>query len=341
MPSEDIPTLLLTPPASQSEETVSRNRFPSSSEHSLSSTGSLCLYTGDKYRHGAPHDRLRALPQVSKEIDKSSGLYRSFEELKQPIEGLLHSHQIQYADVDLVHRWDPWQGDSLGILTVLIRAKRNDQWDESLAKIVDVVCDHGHIDWAVEILDRRANQHFFPPKLTTTLSSAWESLRIDVLDILGRGPQWGTLTLLNQGQTTEDSKPTVVIGLMPEADRWWQSLVLRRTKGLIQSSGNFLVTFIRSGLLFYDRGHLAPPQTTLSPTEALSKVSLGASIGIGRSGTGTLGGFLRLKDPKSQREYAMGFTCHHVIGNREQGTPASKYESDYFLACGLRNSRFQ
>ena len=243
--SQEFPYMLPTPPTSTGSDTVRRDRFPSSDD-SISSTGLLQVYTGDEFRHGAPFPNLRALPQQTRFIDHSSPEYKSFLKIQVAIIRILAQREIQVGDVDLVHRWDSWQKGTEGIITVFTRAVKSDHWGNAVAEILDLIYQHNYTTWMVEILDRRALQYYFPPVLSQSFASGWPVIEAEILDLLGTGPNWRTMTLLNQGHTKAISATTIIIWISDSADQIWQSLILNKVRGLVQVFKGIRVAFIRS-----------------------------------------------------------------------------------------------
>lgn len=211
--------MLPTPPTSSSEESVPRARFPSSTGQLPSSTASLKVSTADMYRQGAPHETLRALPQDTRNMSHSSAAYQAFEKIRVNIGQILHARNINPSDFDLVHRWDRWQGNSAGLVTVFVQAKKSEHWTEAICEIIDLVYERGHLTWAVEFIDKRAIENSFPAQLSPSFNKDWPSLESKILDIIGIDDrQWRTLSVLNRGHTEADSTPTVIIGLTEKAD---------------------------------------------------------------------------------------------------------------------------
>ncbi|KAG8530592.1 uncharacterized protein KY384_005095 [Bacidia gigantensis] len=114
--------------------------------------------------------------------------------------------------------------------TVLVSTTKleNQDWAPAIAAMAEVLIENQLGEKTiVEILDDRAEEYFFPARTDTETQSKfreeWPSnIEPQMLEYLGNGPEWETLTVLNRGRTKEDSHLTVTVGITKKASHSWQ-----------------------------------------------------------------------------------------------------------------------
>ncbi|KAL8690040.1 MAG: hypothetical protein Q9218_004425 [Villophora microphyllina] len=270
---------------------------------SSAAAGSVMIDTTSKYRMGAPAPLL-ALPLKCHEPWKESPAYKAFEKIRANI-GILG------WSLNLYRRSVPGAAPTDDDYTILLscrswekRPDNQDGWLPAMEDILEVLQQNSVSRlFRVELIDGRARTSFFRQ---TPYVRRTELLEVKVLDVLGHGPQWDTLTYYNCGWTEWESLPTITVGMTQAADVKWQQSIYQEIRTILGSFPGTEVAFIRSTLL---AKHHTLPQWLHACT---GPVPMGSSIGIGTT-SGTLGGYVKVS--YGGKEYTMGLTTHRLITN--------------------------
>ena len=299
--------MLPTPPTSHYSSQASRRRLNTSEEStkSTSSSSSAKIDDGDIHRIGFPKD-LPALPLETAVVKESPELSRQLQPLIINIYAAAGKAGVTFDSVSLVHRFEPGEVPTDDDLTLFIRSKKHSGWITALSEI-DSLFVNLKIPWKVEILDDRANQHYFPAHLSPQAAAAWPQIEINILAILGYGSEWQSLTMLNRGNTENESSPTVVIGLRKSAPQDWQKSIYSDIRDVLHQFPEIEIGFMRAFTNF-----IGDPSFDLDDLSAV-QVHLGGSIGL-PDRVGTLGGYVTVQSASGQVE-RMGLTNAHVVEN--------------------------
>lgn len=274
-----------------------------------SSTGSSSLIaTANEFRMGAPAP-LPGLPLLSRIPNKDSPMYETYKLHQFSFHAALNAADISGYNLSCVFRFPNEHIPSEKDLTILVGTTRQDGWVTAIDSILKILHDNKIQDmFRVEIIDDRANMSYFAPKVDNAFRSAWPKIEASVLYVLGTGVEWETLSVLNQGHTEDESKPTVVVGISDEAEVGWQRDLYRDLKTkVLDEFGDINLAFVRASVFRSER--LSTP-ISLDVSAFTGPVTLGSSIGV-ESKSGTMGGYVQV-------EYAgtvqwMAITNHHVI----------------------------
>lgn len=297
--------MLPTPPSSQSEL--------NNSQEPPQSTGAIMTGPSSNYRIGLPKP-LRPLPLKTEGPSSKSSACKVYLTIQNDLHVELRRANVSGYDLSLVKRYEPGDTPTDEDHTILIHTTKQDGWDVALEAIHGLLQQTNVPNLRVEIMDNRAIQHFWLPKVDDAFRAEWPRVEAQVLGVLGRGCEWETLSVFNQGYTETDSSPTVTIGVTKAADATWRAMMYQRVRELLQSFPTFEapeVAFVRSSLPAAEFNSSGMP---LLPDTFTRRVPMGSSIGVNDK-SGTLGGYVTVR--YQGQDYVMGLTNHHVISTED------------------------
>lgn len=296
--------VLPTPPSSHKPPRSSYREL-NSSEESSPSTGSVIIDTSDKYRIGIPAP-LRSLPLACQHADRESPHQGAFEDIEVSIVLALDKTGLRTYSLQMLQRYVAGEIPTDDDYTIVIHAEQQDHWVDFINVTLEILQAKKLPRFRIEVCDQRARLTFYPVKIQPHVANTWQFLELKIISILGGGPQWKTVAMLNRGHTKEDSVPTVTIGLTNKASVTWQKAKYEQLVDLVSHMG-FDFAFIRSQ--FRDTGFSAPPDA-LYTSEFEGPMALGSSLGTNER-IGTLGGYHQVQ--YQGQTYLMGITSHHVV----------------------------
>ena len=161
----------------------------------------------------------------------------------------------------------------------------------------------------------------------------WPNIRDKVVAFL-RPYEWRALDMLLYGRTESKARPTIFITMEANSDDFWLGLQAQ-IKDLVDD----IQVEIREGEIQQVTSKLNDETPTRSSPHRtyVQKIHGGWSIGVDARGSGTLGGFIKLCDPRRGTEEVYGMTNYHVVrpmvstfpAGIDNGANASTWPSDY------------
>ncbi|KAL8902577.1 MAG: hypothetical protein Q9207_004578 [Kuettlingeria erythrocarpa] len=260
---------------------------------------------------------------------------------------ILEAHDLGYGVMKLFMRSKPGYPDGdkeIPLLQISIDTpdqSSTTRWSEARKQIKSLLDKHGLGDVIVELIDpkRAFVRSSFPISPSNPVIRPWENVRPRVAKYLDENCRgiWTSVCIFKVGPRAQDTLYTVVVTVMPRAERNWK---------LLQSAVGNLVNneFEQAGVRI--QGGVGvdfvpgwAKQNPLFATKEFSGKSLlndwvthpqmGGSIGVqGSQGGGTLGGFFKLDRP-ADRSVQVMLTNHHVVAPPDQDVVAAAAAHQY------------
>lgn len=249
---------------------------------------------------------LLPLPLDNIPIEPTSKLALDQEMLRQEIRGQLSAHDIEWYSLNIVYRRLPGDDSTKNRATAVVVAKRSGdsrQWINFLETVYGMLERLGFAELYVEIVDpiARFGKSSMPILVSDPLVSAWPVLREKVLAILG-DHAWNLLQVLLRGYAGDsvEMKPTIFLSVQDRNAALWRGI-----KDHIREACQSLDVEIVQGTSIWQTGK------KLFAADFVPIVNGGSSMGPPK-GSGTLGGYLNLTQPRQSLQTS-GITNYHVV----------------------------
>ena len=260
--------------------------------------------------HPNPMPPLPLIASIPNYVSSEIGLDRDeWETIYTSIRDIIRSEGLAWFNVNYYQRHFKEVAPSANDNTIFIKATIHNP--HSAIKLVQAIRQlllaHGK-KLSIEILDDRAREETYVAKLDRSVAQQWQLLEATILEVLGHGPEWRTLNLLNRGESKDESVPTVMVGVTDQADLEWQRRTYKLIVDIVRDLPLLDVIYCRS--TFKLLGAEFRPPVVWGPEAFSGPLALGTSIGV-ENHTGTLGGYVKIR--YNGEVHTIGLTCHHVI----------------------------
>lgn len=273
----------------------------------------------EDFHCGGP--KLVRLPGMNQHLRQTDPLQVAWEDqLKKPIMEIIKRHNIDYMSTGVLRR--AHRANDSGTTnwhdTVLITARKHaldDSWFRACKEMVQFLREKGFMNLNVEILDRRATQRTltFPISAADPFVAAWETLRLDILNVLG-DKQWIILSVVRRGKEEAPKHITIAITITEDSTDEW-SAVRERILQLLDTRRHYSVAVeISRGRLWYATPSMPTEDPVLCKRDWDVKARFGGSLGPRRSeaSASTFGGFLEVEQPNGKWD-KLGVTNYHCV----------------------------
>ncbi|KAM5474817.1 hypothetical protein MferCBS49748_000224 [Microsporum ferrugineum] len=310
-----------TPPSSSFSGSIPAHRprrirrvEGSSESEAPSSIGDDEIHNED-YRAGGPH--LVRLPGLSEPLKRHDPLDVAWDEvLDVPVHNILERYHVNISSVAVVRRCFTDTPEKYDTVLVIARKQNlaSDSWFRACKDMLRLFRSKGFMQLNVEILDERANPQIvsYPISPNDPFVGAWNSIRPQVLNILGRN-DWTSLYVIRRRVKDQREGPiTVSITVTEESTNDW-ARIRDEIVRLLDSSGQYAVAvdICRGDIwqMAYDRTPI------LENRDWDTRAKLGGSLGPrgSRESASTFGGFVNLQNPISGQWVRFGLTNFHCV----------------------------
>ncbi|KAM5458288.1 hypothetical protein MaudCBS49596_000201 [Microsporum audouinii] len=310
-----------TPPSSSFSGSIPAHRprrirrvEGSSESEAPSSIGDDEIHNED-YRAGGPH--LVRLPGLSEPLERRDPLDVTWDEvLRAPVRSILDRYRVDMSSAVPVRRCFNVVSERYDTILILARKHNlaSDSWFRACKDILQLFRSKGLMQLNVEILDKRANPRIvtYPISPDDPFVRAWNSIRPQVLSILGRN-DWTLLYVIRQRVEDQREGPiTVAITVAEESINDW-TRIRDEIVQLLDSNGYYGVAVnIRRG----DIWNMAQySHAFLEDRDWDTRAKLGGSLGPqgSRESASTFGGFVDLQSSVSGQWTRYGLTNFHCV----------------------------
>ncbi|KAJ0422476.1 hypothetical protein BJY00DRAFT_77636 [Aspergillus carlsbadensis] len=276
-------------------------------------------FVNEDLRVGGPI--LCPLPLEISRLPPSHPLFQRLCSSGSPILGqvssTIRSHGISYQQLSVclqTYKFRPQDGSTVTISIIAKREQKDEQWRRAARAAQTYLKGVGLTQVAVEIADPQAfvPNHISPVRPGAKIYNRWSSVRdaitneIDLADVKVIG-----CYRFGKSRTPRDNSITVIVIVDINSTRSWESARERIVKILARFELPMVAVSIFKDII--QRGFKSPVET-LTEESLHGPALLGRSLGPAGedNGTGTLGGFLNLKDPAG-KWHTFGLTCFHCI----------------------------
>lgn len=282
-------------------------------------------------RVGGP--TLSAIPLINQDVPKDHPIYERLQASKRFIIGemakIINKYAIRIQGMGFWQRRSAYVPEDPPVITALIIATRetvDNTWLKASREIRALLQDQNFSEISVEIADPSA---FVPETVSPVLQTdeifeKWDDVRcnivqeIDLKDVKTIGC-WR----LGKSPDSHQNAPTVLVTVALKSTRTW-----KRTREII-------ITILTRFALSMVAVKIVKAEVVRSSSFNCDVVRGPALLGQSLSphgnkiASGTLGGFVQLKYPKSNHWDTFGLTCFHCVLPRDSNLPADLGSSEY------------
>jgi hypothetical protein len=266
------------------------------------------------------------------------------EDLDVNVHQILKQEVVHYYEVGIVRRKpinsrlsDSPQNKTIIVLADISVDNAFASWKKAARRLQELLINKGRDDVNVEIVDSRAAWCFEHSVVEDDQTvEAWEGMRSKIVEELGV-MDWHSIDVVKRclGQVKPPLLPTVYITASDaEKPRWWD-VILPRLRSTAPADFQFEVilgdAFTGSYRTTGQTPRVIPELEPESFTDIKSygqRVPMGSSIGVTPEWSGTTGGYMELRDDKSNEVIHCAITNHHVEKHPdakvEVGTPITR-----------------
>lgn len=267
----------------------------------------------EDFRTGGPY--LCAVPVQSVPL-KNQHLEGRAVHLLEKVNSILLSHEVAFQSVDMCGRRSRVDPELDVIPTVLVLARRNaldKNWLNACRDIRAFLTKENLSSFNVEIADERAFElpRYSPVLPSDAIFHVWDKvwdqilMKLDLKDIV-------CIECFRMG-TSDDPKenpPTVILTVIKQSVRDWRQV--REAAVSVLNDFNLPMVSVSIGpgnILRQDGGSIEYPLSAYQDA-----AQAGVSLGIhGSALSGTFGGWVEIKDPRTGEWTKLGLTCFHCV----------------------------
>ncbi|MCJ1431138.1 hypothetical protein MMC27_000489 [Xylographa pallens] len=277
------------------------------------------------FRCGGP--MLCSLPASLTLVEKSSLVVQVWPELESVVESLLQKRQVDYDMIVLRHRFwrydtDNSRADTATVLVSATKHGKNDRWLEACQDLRRLFISRGLSSLNIEITDQQGLLETISGLMEPgqPIVKLWPELETDVEKILGEH-DWVVLALLRRGTDLDSKKNPITISITISEDSTLDWVIVREqiVQQLDHKKLHYLAVEIIRGRIVYNGSN----REVLFEQSYETPAKMGRSIGPHGSwkSSGTLGGFIRLKNAAGQWR-TFGLTTYYCVA--PESMPISK-----------------
>lgn len=312
-------TTLVAEPLSLPSSPLFRGRLKRTEGSSSDSDESESGMRNEDFRAGGPH--LCVLPALNNTV---SPQHPAAQKWDRSFEGevikILNNHGVKWETLSLLDRRSARFEDDHPTQTVVISAtksQRDGSWVHACVDIRSFFVFHDLPNLNVEIIDKRASatKYTFPTSMNDKIYPHWNRISKTLCEIIGLDG-WLSLECFRRGtqEDPERNPPTVLLTVPFDSSRDWKSVRDKIVDFLdSENLSDVAVEILRS---YIWRGVDVDLTSVVLPDNSWKiRAQLGMSIGPHGSeySASTLGGFLELLNPVTNKWSPFGVTCYHCI----------------------------
>jgi hypothetical protein len=267
------------------------------------------------------------------------------ENLIENVQQILKQEVVHYYEVEIVRR-KPINNrlpDSAYNKTIIVLADISvdnayASWEKAARRLQELLINKGRGDMNVEIVDSRVAWSFEHSVVEDNQTvEAWDAMRLKIVEELG-DMEWHSIDVVKRwmGQVKPSLSPTAYITASDaEKPRWWD-VILPRLRSTASANFQFEVIPGDAFTGSYMTNRQAPRAIPELEPEAFTdiksygqRVPMGSSIGVTPEWSGTTGGYMELRDDKSNEVIHCAINNDHVVEKHpdakvEVGTPITR-----------------
>lgn len=249
---------------------------------------------------------------------------------------LLKEEDFEFQSIDILNRKDT---SSAPRATLIIEARSTEQqsrWKETIISSCHVLHVKDCLDLEVEIVAPEDDRRVFAIPSYHEYVAVWPQLRAKIIDVL-QNHEWETLDMLLYGETRKEAKPTVFITIQSEWGNNWLELQQQ-----VETLASVQVEVLEGQI-----GQVCNRVNDMTPTMSQPNqtyqhtIDGGWSIGTGKRGSGTLGGYVKLRNHQTGAATIYGLTNFHVVRPDTPTFPAAFDEGTTNLPWPAEYSKAQ